>query len=489
MEDKRVAERRNKIRKQLSHLPLSDTVGFRIMGFFVLILVLGTIVFEIFYIQSLYRFFYDNVSSTLYSQARYNAELFLSYVSDEDLNKVVLENKNQFYRSSNVQVQLLNNKGLVLFDSSGSGLPGQELKTDDILAAQENQIYPYVGYSSDSKEKSMSLSYPLRSQTKQVGMIRLSCSLEEVDNVINKRIILSILFGLLVILLGSGLSFVVSRSIINAIRNLTKTAHKYSDGQYEIRADESSIGEIGELARTMNKMSDNILEKEKIKNDFISSVSHELRTPLTSIKGWAITLQSSAIKPEIVSEGLDIIEKEADRLANMVEELLDFSRYSSGRIKLNFSTVNLVEISHNIVMQMQPRIEERKINLIYNYDRPSILIMADVDRIKQVILNILDNALKFTDEEGTVFLEISTSSDRAKLTVIDNGIGIAEDEINLVTEKFWKGSSSGSHSGLGLSISEEIVKAHGGSLTIKSKLDIGTEVEISLPLKEAKDEK
>ena len=468
---------------------LTDMIGVRIMGLFLTIIIIATAVFEIFYVQSLYSYFYDNVSGILESQARYNAELFLSYVSDDDLHTVVMENKNQFYRANTMQVQILNNDGTVLFDNRGTDLPGKKLNTQDVAEAQKNKSGIMVGNVGYSNEPVMSLSYPLRNQTAQVGMIRLTTSLTSVNAMIAQRIWPSIAFCIFIIAIVGLLSFWMSRSIVRPIHSLTAVAAKLADGQYEERADETPRGEIGELARTMNLMSDNIREKEEIKNDFISSVSHELRTPLTSIKGWAITLQSEGIKPELVGEGLKIIEKESERLGSMVEDLLDFSRYSSGKIKLSKSRFNLVEIANHILLQMRPRVQEKHINMNYNYAQPVIEILGDEGRIKQVLLNVLDNAIKFTEDEGTVFLSIEIENTMVRITVSDTGIGISEEDIAFVTEKFWKGSSSQSHTGLGLSICEEIIRAHGGSLTIKSKLGVGTSVSATLPYEAPKEMK
>ena len=173
----------------------------------------------------------------------------------------------------------------------------------------------------------------------------------------------------------------------------------------------------------------------------------------------------------------------------MVEDLLDFSRYSSGKIKLSKSRFNLVEIANHILLQMRPRVQEKHINMNYNYAQPVIEILGDEGRIKQVLLNVLDNAIKFTEDEGTVFLSIEIENTMVRITVSDTGIGISEEDIAFVTEKFWKGSSSQSHTGLGLSICEEIIRAHGGSLTIKSKLGVGTSVSATLPYEAPKEMK
>ncbi len=461
---------------------ITDSISFRVMGLFLMVIFSLIFVYEIFYLQSTRSYYYENMAGALTSQARYNADLFLTYLSDEDINTIVLENKNQFYRSTPAQVQILNNAGVVLYDSIASKQLGEELDSSDVTSARENKPSYIVYIPQYTDEEVMSVSIPLKNQTNQVGILRLTTSLKEVNSVIIQRFLFSLIFSAFLLLLAAMLSFYISRSIIKKIQNLTLVANKLADGQLDVRADEDNFGEIGDLARAMNIMSDNLQEKEKIKNDFISSVSHELRTPMTSIKGWTITLQNDEIGDEIRKEGLKIIEKESERLSGMVEDLLDFSRFASNRIRLKKTAFDLVEVSNNLLSQVRPRTREKEIDVVYSYSSPIVEIMADENRIKQLLLNILDNAIKFTDNGGTIFLEIAEKDKSVELAITDTGMGIAEDEIHLVTEKFWKGTSSQSHTGLGLSICEEIVKAHGGTLTIKSQLNVGTKVIINLPI-------
>lgn len=477
-----LAERRESLRKN-THA-LTDSVSFRVMGLFVLVIFIVIMVFELFYYHVTKNSYYDNVVATLSTQASYNSELYLTYLSNEDLNSVVVENKNQFYRSTPCQVQILSNSGLVIYDSLASQDLGRTLRSSDVLEAKENKVGHLVYRPAYTDEQVLSLSQPLWSQTNQVGILRLTTSLNEVNGQINQRLAVSLLFSFFALLVGVGISYFVSSSILREITDLTKVANKLADGQLGVRANEHNMGEIGDLARTMNIMSDNLQEKDQIKNDFISSVSHELRTPMTSIKGWAITLQTPGITEEIQKEGLKIIEKESERLSAMVEDLLDFSRFSSGRLKLTKREMDVVEVMNHLITQIRPRTREKEIDVVYHYSENSIVIVADDNRIKQMLLNILDNAIKFTPNGGVIFCEIEKEEDQVQISITDTGIGIPKEEIKLVTERFWKGSSSMSHSGLGLSICEEIAKAHGGSLSIRSQVDVGTKVIMTLPIQQ-----
>lgn len=458
-----------------------STLNFRIMGFFILITFFLVAIFEIFYIRSLYEDYYNNLAGVLFTQAQYDTDLYLSYLSDEDIMDVVIENKDQFYRSTPTQVQILSNSGMVLFDSVGSDMPGDVLNSEDVSEAQANRTGSLVWRPEYTDEKVMSLSTPLRSQTSQVGILRLTTSLTAADEAIHKQIIISVLFSIILVIFSILVSYALSRSIIKPIESLTQVAQKLGDGQFDVQADESSGGEIGELARTMNFMSESIKKKETLKNEFISSVSHELRTPLTSIKGWAVTLQTGDLPKHVYEDGLKIIEKESDRLSNMVEELLDFSRFSAGHMDLNKTSFDLIEVTENILSQFKLKAQDKEMDIPFNYSEKPIVITADEGRIKQVLINIIDNAIKFTDEGGMVLTNLEAKEDEVEISITDTGVGIPEDQIEFVTEKFWKGNLIGSHTGLGLSISEEIIKAHGGQLEIRSKEGVGTTVIIRLP--------
>ena len=218
-----------------------------------------------------------------------------------------------------------------------------------------------------------------------------------------------------------------------------------------------------------------------MKNDFISSISHELRTPLTSIKGWAITLKDSEeLDNDLLMDGLDIIEGESDRLTGMVEELLDFSRFTSGRISLVKDTIDIKETLKTVVYQMMPRAINNNIDFNVNIDDEIEPILGDENRIKQVLINLLDNAFKFTGE-GEVSLIAYDEEKHLVIQVRDNGPGIPDNELPYVKDKFYKGQNSKSHSGIGLSICDEIIGLHGGTFKIESQVGEGTVATIGFP--------
>jgi signal transduction histidine kinase len=260
-------------------------------------------------------------------------------------------------------------------------------------------------------------------------------------------------------------------------------AEKIAQGKFNERLSIHRKDEIGTLSMAFNSMTEEILKNDKLKNEFIASVSHELRTPLTSIKGWASTLRTGHLdnKGEII-DGLNIIEKESDRLTLMVEELLDFSRFISGKVSLKKDHIDIRNNLLYLEKQFMPRAKRQNINFEVKIQENISLIFADENRVNQVIINVLDNAFKFTPADGKVEMECSQEEDSIVIKVSDTGMGIPKDELPHVMEKFFKGKSSMSKNGLGLSISKEIMELHGGAINIVSSYGEGTKVTIKFPV-------
>ena len=468
---------------EIKDLFLKKSLRTRIMTQFLMVIVLIVVFFEIFLIFTIKNYYYSGVTGIIQSQAKYSAKLYEVHLANTSISELVLEDIEEFYSEVNAEVQILNNSGKVLLDTVNGNHVGTILSTSDVISAKNGSNGSNFYKNSISKKNELAVSIPLNNGNEQVGIARFIISMENIDSMIAQRYLVFFLFGFFVIIIAMSISIILNTKIVNPIEKLTNVALKIADGQLNEKADEVGDYEISKLGSTMNLMSENLVKKEQLKKDFISSVSHELRTPLTVIKGWAFTLQPEAKGNKLLEDGLSIIEKESDRLGNMVTELLDFSELSSGRLIMNKELFDLNELGIFINKQLMPKSSSKKIDMILNYDETKkVMIIADRDRIKQVFINILDNALKFTDEGGVVLTDIKIDNDMAVIEVIDNGCGISEDEISLVTGKFYKGSNSNSHTGLGLSICEEIVKAHNGNLIIRSVLEKGTVVRIELPL-------
>lgn len=425
-------------------------------------------------------YFYTNFYNTMKGQLSFSSDYYEHNISTTGtLIDNLYADQDSWWLNDTARVQIYDGDATLLLDSQASLDPESNLS--DVQGAltgiTEYQIFKVKG----TNEHVMSVSVPLISTGKIVGVLRHISSLEQVDQNLGNITTLFLIIAGLITLAASALGVLVSRRMVRPITELTETARQMAQGKYNVKSPVLSNDEIGTLARTFNHMASEIAKKDELKNEFISSISHELRTPLTAIKGWAITLNDPATDRELLKTGLDIIEKEADRLKNMVDELLDFSKFSSGKIELVPGLIDPMDLKSFIESFMDSRLKRdiRNFSMIVTDDCEPF--MGDENRIKQILINLIDNAIKFTEFNDTIKVEISQDIENTILSVADTGVGIAADEIPKVTEKFYKGKHSKASSGIGLSIVNEIAIMHRGFLKIESQVGRGTTMWVYLP--------
>lgn len=457
----------------------------RLVGSYLAVILATVCILEVILITSVNYYYHYNVERALMNQAEISASFFQQYFSEEEVNEQAEKLVRAFSQHTSAQVQILDAAGQIIQDSFGAQSGISFNKYADVQQASGGEAGTWRGVDGDTNENIVAVSYPLQSKGKTVGIVRFISSLTGTIEAIRYVSGLIILAGVLVVLIVAILSLFLSRTITSSIRELTKAAEQMAEGNFSVRAKKYYRDELGTLADTMNAMASRISRNEQHKNEFISSVSHEIRTPLTNIKGWTVTLKADAAPDDaLVTEGLDIIESETDRLAQLVDELLDFSKLDNGRLELVRSSVHVPELIQQIGVLMAPRAARLGIRLDIHADSNIPMIMADENRMRQVFINLLDNALKFTDTGGTIVVHAEVSHREVIIRIRDTGCGIVDEELKLVLQKFYKGKNSPTGSGLGLSICQEIMRLHHGRLAIDSKPGVGTTVRIYLPINE-----
>ncbi len=326
----------------------------------------------------------------------------------------------------------------------------------------------------------MRLTAPLQ----QVRAVRLVTSMTGIRSYIMQILLLSgtavlICFALV---LFTGLYYV--KSIVRPLAQVENTANRIARGNFDIRLEKKHNDEIGRLCDTINRMAEDLSETEQMKNEFISSVSHELRTPLTSIKGWIETLQriDDTHNPNYI-HGMRIVAAEADRLNGMVEELLDFSRMQSKGLRLDRQPLDLAAELADAVLMVEQRALKQEVRIVYTEPQELLSVDGDSGRLRQVFINVLDNALKYSPRGGTVTVDIARQEELLTVRIRDEGQGIDPAELEMVKKKFYKGKGAVRGSGIGLAVVDEIMRGHGGSLTMQSKgAGQGTTVVLTFPL-------
>ena len=266
---------------------------------------------------------------------------------------------------------------------------------------------------------------------------------------------------------------------------LTEFVRRISEGGYGLQATKTCEDEIGELTDAINQVSARICEYEKVQSEFISSVSHELRTPLTAITGWSETMLFDSRITGDSRRGLEIIGREAGRLTNMVNDLLEFTRIQDGRFKLTMETVDIIAEVEDAVLAYSDLLGKENMQVNFHFPEDEIpLVNGDPERLRQVFLNILDNAAKYAGSGRLIDIGVKHSDDLVAIMFRDYGPGIPEGEISRVKEKFYKGSSHVRGNGIGLAVCDEIITRHGGELLISNAEGGGIIVTVLLPVRE-----
>jgi len=451
----------------------------RLTANFIVVILISVAILEVLLIYTVKQNYYGSLRGNLTSQVQISADMYSKYYSETSLEENILYNVDAFWNQSNARVEIIDKQGEIIMDSLGA-IPAPDEPAYDITAALDDKLGEWTGEMSGSNV--IAVAYPLKSNDEIVGALRLIASTVAIDREIFNTMKIFIAIGAFVVMAVGLLSIFLANSILVPIKEVTAAAEGMAAGNFQIRSEKKRDDEIGGLSDTLNYMADEILKKEALKNEFISSISHELRTPLTSILGWAITLQSKDLQnKETLTDGLSIIAAESERLTHMVDELLDFSRFTTGVIRLEYAKVDLSSLLLHISKQLTPRAERENIAFAVSYPAELPEFVSDANRLKQVFINILDNALNFTEAGGNVDFTTEFSDNIYTFTITDNGRGIPADELPLVKEKFYKGSGVGSKNGIGLSICDEIVALMGGCLSIQSEEGAGTVVTVALP--------
>ena len=457
------------------------TIKSRLVKSFSIVIFITILVLDILLITFVRKYYYDNMNDLLKNQLQVTTNFYKKYFNLYSLEENIYDSLDSFWEQTDAQIQIYDNTGSMLMDSIG--VVEDNVKYIDVQKSlQGEKNNRWIGNVSYYDYKVMALSTPIESDGKVIGVMRLVVSLEAVDKGISNIIVFFLIISITVLIFSILVSTILAKNIVVPIKKLTIVAEEMAGGDLGVRSDTNSRDEIGKLAKTLDYMAEEIQKREQLKNEFISSISHELRTPLTAIKGWVITLDDSQTDKDTLKMGLNIIEKETDRLVNMVEELLDFSRLSSGKMTLNKKEVSIKAISDYIDVYMSARARRENNRLNINLDSENKKIYVDIDRIKQVLINLLDNAFKFTEAEGTISISFTAVEGSLKIVVQDDGSGITKEDLPRVKEKFYKGKNAKSKNGIGLSICDEIVKLHNGEIFIESEEGKGTLVTVILPV-------
>lgn len=441
------------------------------------------LIIEMVFIYVVQNYYYSSAKQYLVSKLNAVTSILSLYADDTSVNfssevRNMLEN---FSEKDKMELMAINSKGHIALTSSGFSPDSDTVMNDYEDAIKSDNNYGYYIGKQDGDEKIMAAAYSIASMNTEYSAVRVVISLSEIDNAITGFIIVMAAVCIAILLLMALTGFYFINSIVKPVQQISATAAKFAKGDFSLRIKNDSGDEIGDLCTAINHMADELSSADTMKNEFISSVSHELRTPLTAIKGWAETINNER-DPVITGKGIRVITNETERLSRMVEELLDFSRMQSGHFTLQQDTMDILAELGDAVLIYAEKARSENVTIIYEEPEMLPFVNGDKNRIRQVFINIIDNAIKYSNIGGVVRI-FASETENGDICVIveDNGCGIKKTDLPKIKTKFYKANHTKKGSGIGLAVADEIITMHGGTLTVDSEEGKGTKVTITIP--------
>ncbi|TDT57290.1 sensor histidine kinase [Fonticella tunisiensis] len=289
--------------------------------------------------------------------------------------------------------------------------------------------------------------------------------------------------GIISVLTAVILGSFMARGLSRPISKVIKTSEMISDGNYSVRVDvRSNIDEIKQLTHTINNLAATLEKHEKLRKQLTQDIAHELRTPLTTLQGHMEAMIDGVWDPD--EERLRSCHEEIVRISRLVGDIEKLTRYDTNNITLNKTCFDISQVIRGIMLNFQRDFMEKHIEFRYNGSEQ--IVEGDRDKISQVIINLISNALKYTGEGGKVSIILSRKENGVEIKIKDTGTGISEEDLPYIFERFYRADKSRNRltggAGIGLTITKSIVEAHGGSIRVNSKLGEGTEFTVILPI-------
>lgn len=404
---------------------------------------------------------------------------------DDQTESTLRERMSSLQTMSHARYFLVDGTGRISVDSAEqNSLEGQNFNDLNPTFLDSDAYMGHLNSSYLPKE-SLSIIYPLSGDHDINGYLVIMTSLKELRisarHLTKSFRICFVLFFLILLFILLELYCLT----LHPLRQLSLTIREYSQGHFKTKMKNLPLREYDSLTTAIHNLASSSKNAGAYQKDFVANVSHDFRSPLTNIRGYIGAMLDGMIPPETQEKYLKIILMETERLTKLTEQLLEMNRYENNGIILNYSTFDINEVIRNAASSFEKRCTEKKISIHLIFSAPSLYVDADRDKISQVIQNLIDNAVKFSSPDSSIEIQTTIQKDKIFITVSDHGIGIPEESLPHIWDRFYKTDVSRGKdktgSGLGLAITKEIIDAHHEYIHATSILGSGTDFSFSLP--------
>ncbi len=439
-----------------------------------------------------YKHIYNYYSDRLYLQANEIAnEYALDYLAESKLRRIELEMKS-LSTFNDTRIMFITPSGDVILDTNDSST---DKSNDDRVLFSINDfdygdlkgkpdiLWDFYGLFS---EPALSVFSPISNSFEIKGYVVInipeSAIVERVYDTFNTNY----LTLAIVLILSSAFLVLYFFQVHRPIKEITRATNEYSKGNLSYHVKPMHNDEIGRLGMSLDYMASQLNESDKFQQKFLSNISHDFRSPLTSIKGYLEAIQDGTIPPEMLDKYIGIMLFETERLTKLTSNILTLNELDPKSVRLDISTFDLNSIIRHTVETFEGTCKKKGIKFNITYANSVQNVKADKGRIQQVIYNLIDNAIKFSKENSYIYITVKEKGEKAQISIKDTGCGIAKEDIDKIWDRFYKSDSSRGRdkkgSGLGLSITKEVIQAHGENIDVVSTVGVGTEFIFTLEL-------
>lgn len=470
---------------------MKRTLYLKILAGYAAFGVLGFLTIAVFTSRLTLNYITEDTASNLYREsnllaANYAANYYRGTMTLDD----VTAHFNAVATYLDAETQVINPNGQILIHSGSDSYEGTVENFD--ITAFGSSYYQTGTFFDTFSEDTLSVFSPITINYKVRGYVLIHKPVQDLvslkDGFINiSYMTLAVIFLCAFVVLG-----LFTYAVYIPIRKITRAAKDYSEGNFDAQIDIHSNDEIGYLAASLNYMATELSTLEEDQRKFIANVSHDFRSPLTSIKGYIEAIMDGTIPHEMQDKYLNIILFETERLNKLTQSMLELNKYGAKGTMLDISSFDINNTIKLVVQSFEGTCQEKKISFELILTGHTSFVWADMSKIQQVLYNLIDNAIKFSNPDSTITIETTEKNEKVFISVKDTGIGIPKDSLKKIWERFYKTDLSRGKdkrgTGLGLAIVKEIISAHNENINVISTEGVGTEFIFTLPLKQDKNE-
>ncbi len=452
-------------------------LGYLIFG------LLGFVTIAVASSRLMYRHLLEEKTENMYDEANLIASSYSSIYQGkrQELNTVYpqLQMMASFLKT---EIWVVNRQGIIVVDSNQSARSGTMIKEFDPTDTG-NRYYRIGNYYGQFPYDVVSVSAPIIGNYNTYGYVLVHLPVDQIKDEANQALNVVYITAVVIFLLSLIILLVFTKTVYFPLKKITEGANEYALGNLSYQIDLKPHDEMGYLAATLNYMSDELNKMEEYQRTFIANVSHDFRSPLTSIKGYLEAIIDGTIPPEMYEKYLTRVIAETERLNKLTQGMLTLNSLDS-KGYLSRSNFDINRVIKDIVASFEGTCDAKNIIFDLTFSDSIQMVYADLGKIQQVLYNLIDNAIKFSHHDSTIYIQASERYEKIFVSVKDTGIGIPKDSVKKIWERFYKTDLSRGKdkkgTGLGLSIVKEIIQAHGENIDVVSTEGVGTEFIFSL---------